>query len=206
MTNRLGLVLLLLTLLGSCDDDDDGLPPIACPCDAATPDAPDEGTRRCSEDGDSIEAFENGAWQVVGSCGEGDHCASAICVCDPGSRCTGASTAESCCGNDTEPPVGPEGCYVAPDDDNLRLPMDRPLAIQSGAGVQICSSPAGSFRLCGPSSTCTEAAEGEEPEVYCACTPSEGCMPIECAEGTFQVTVECPAEPQALPIYHLCDI
>src|SRR5690349_3045545 len=123
MTTRLGLLLLLLLLVacgGGSDDPDAQVPLSDCGCAAldGPTDGPAEGTRQCGEDGDSIVAFEDGAWHVVDSCGEGHHCTNAYCVCDPGSRCTGASTAEACCGNDTGPPVGPQGCDVDPDLDN----------------------------------------------------------------------------------------
>jgi hypothetical protein len=196
MSLRLALLSLIVLALG-CESHDQA------PVDAEVADATPDGTRRCGQDGDSIEQLEAGTWQVVSTCGEDSHCTVAYCVCDPGDRCTGAGTAEACCGNDTEGPV--EGCGpVDPGLDNRFLPIDRALVIASAGGPQRCSSPAGTFRACGPSSVCTEVADDSGvPEAQCACTPSATCIPLDCAEGTFQVTVECPQG--APPVYTLCE-
>jgi hypothetical protein len=207
MTTRLGLLLPLVLLLVACDSE---------PSTPGTPDA-DQSTwgdgdgpvnfHRCSLDGRAVEhsTSNDTTWMVEETCGEFQVCVDTPgylphCGCSAGLRCTSATDAYECCPEGTARPVAPGSCEPAGHDDELTL-VERQLAVEGPDGTLPCSSPTGLGRFCGPSSTCDD----EGGAAWCACQPSESCIALDCAEGAYQVTVECPADPHAPPVYRLCE-
>jgi hypothetical protein len=206
MTTRLRLLSPLLLLLLACD---------------STPSAPDADqssggdgdgpvyTYRCSIDGRFVERSSSWdtTWVVEETCAEEQDCVETPgyaphCGCIERLRCSTATATDAyeCCPEGTARPVAPGSCEPAGYRDVLTL-VERQLAVESPDGTLPCSSPTGLERFCGPSSSCDDDGE----TAWCACMPSESCIALDCAEGAYLVTVECPEDPHAPPIYRLCE-
>jgi len=194
MTVRYALATLLLCCSIACDGSST---PVPAP---GVPEVCGEAGEYvgCSADGTTIMECVDGQWQPRTTCGDQHHCLFGYCVCSPGLRCGASGQPECCSSNET----GPVGDCAGGTGDDLFKPYDRPLEIQTSDGAIPCTSPQGVIRVCGPSSTC---ADDGESEAWCACTPSAACLPVDCAEGAIEVTVECPADPRGEPIYRLCE-